>query len=230
MQNLRNNILLGLSLFYCATGLSSAATLVTFDKPNLVVVLDERGTYGYYAGFSIRHSAFSNTTVRHECKFMFMRWGGNRDILLRTLAHPIKDWSSAPYAEGSIRVDGNTWKIRFSDRPSGCESVSGQDDIIVPLAGPESNLKEYTARGAVFEVTKKTNVLGIRWVGFNTVVRRRLKEKFVATRKKLGVGTLVVALNRSGAYSEVEYLDLDSNKKSVGWVHSNKLLDPFPKN
>ena len=40
---------------------------------------------------------------------------------------------------------------------------------------------------------------------------------------------MVVVLTRVGAFSEVEYVDLDKGKKIRGWVHSAKLANPFPK-
>lgn len=208
--------------------MSSAATLVLFNKPNLVVVFDEKGTYGYYTGASIKPSVYSDAE-KYECTFMFMRVDGPDEVTLRTLDRPIKDWNSAAYAEGSIRVDGPMWQIRFSDRPRGCASKFDRDEIVVPPTGPGANATEYAARGAYFKVVKKTKVVGIRWVGFDTIIQRPVKGKFVSTGEKLGVGTLVVVLKNIGAFSEVQYVDLAMEKNVNVWVHSSKLSDPYPK-
>jgi hypothetical protein len=229
MLNLKNKFLAVFAIAVSCTGMSSAATLIRFDRPNLVVVFDKKNTYGYYAGYRMKKSAFADTPVSHECKFMFMRVKGLHDVSVRSLEHPIKDWDSAPYAEGLIRVDGPVWQIQFSDPQRGCESGADQDDIVVPPAFPETNLTEYATRGARFTVVKKTKVVGIRWIGSKTVLQRRAKGKFVSTDVNLGAGTLVVELQKSGACSEVEYFDAQSGKQVKGWVQSAKLGNPYPK-
>jgi hypothetical protein len=228
MLNIRNNILVALTLCLCGTGTSGAATLVSFDRPNLVVVFEKKGTYGYYTGVSIKPSEFSETE-KYECTFMFMRVKGPDEVSLRTLDRPIKDWNSAAYAEGSIRVNGPMWQIRFSDRPSGCASKFDHDQIVVPPTGPGADATEYGTRGAYFKVVKKTKAVGIRWVGFDTLIQQRIEGKFVSTGEKLGVGTLVVVLERTGAFSEVQYVNLHTGKNVKVWVHSTKLSDPYPK-
>lgn len=230
MLNIKNNIFISLALLLCAAVTAQAATRVSFDRPNLVVVYDEKGTYGFYTGFSEKRSAFSNNKiVRHECKFMFMRVNGPHEVSLRSLNHPIKDWDSAPYAEGSISVDGPHWQIRFFDRPEGCGSESSQDRIIVPPAGAGTNTPKQTAQGANFTVAGKTRAVGIRWVAVDTTIQRLAKGRFVPTGETLSVGALVVVLKKQGSHSEVDFIDVFAGKSIRGWVSSKVLTDPYPK-
>lgn len=230
MLPIKNNILIGLFLSVCCADMSSAATLLTFDRPNLVVMVDQKGTYGYYIGYADKPiSLYPDKIVRQECKLMFMKVAGMHEITVRTLTHPIKNWSTAPYAEGSINIDGPTWHIRFSDFPRGCGVGSDQDEIIVPNANPGDNLSEYAARGAYFKIVKKSNVLGIRWIGFDTLIHEQAQGKFISTGKELKLGTLVVELKKKGAYSEVQYFDVNSGKMCTAWVPSKKAIYPFPK-
>lgn len=229
MRNSKNSILIGLSGLLGGAGIVQAATLLSFDRPGLVVVYDDKGTYGYYTGESVKRSAFS-AHEKYECTFMFMRVDGLHEVSLRTLDKPIKDWDSAPYGEGFAQVEGADWKIQFSDRPSGCASDFDKDEIVVPLPGQNDNMTEYARRGAHFKLTKKSKVIGIRWVGFNAMIHRRVQDKFVSTGQKLGVGTYAVALREAGAFSEIEYVDLDKDAKVNVWLQSSKLTDPYPKN
>jgi hypothetical protein len=227
MHNLKNNALFFITVFLFLAGASRAAILVSFDKPNLIVVFDKKGTYGYYTDVSIKPSAFTDTE-RYECTFMFKRVAGPDEVSLRSLNRPIKDWDSAPYAEGSIRIDGLIWQIRFANRPRGCSGKYDHYEIVVPPGGPGLNATEYGARGAYFRVVKKTKVIGIRWVGFETFIQRKIKGKFVSTGEELGVATVVV-LHRIGAFSEIEYVDLNTGNRVRGWVQSIKLSDPYPR-
>ncbi len=160
---------------------------------------------------------------------MFMKVKGMHEITVRTLTHPIKDWDTAPYAEGSINIDGPTWHIKFSDFPRGCGLGSDQDEIIVGNANPGDNLSEYGARGAYFNIVKKSKVIGIRWIGFDTLIYEQAQGKFISTGIELKLGTLVVELKKKGTYSEVEYFDVNSGKMCTVWVPSKKAIYPFPK-
>ena len=229
MLKLKNKFLVVFAILLSSSGLSNAATRISFDRPNLVVVFDEKNTYGYYVGYRMKMGAFDDAIVSHECQFMFMRVKGEHEVTLRSLEYPIKDWDSAPYSEGSIRVDGPAWQFQFSFPPRGCESGADQDDIIVLPAPPGTNLTEYATRGGHFTVVKKTKVVGIRWVDSDTTLQRREKEKFVSTDVKLAAGNLVVELQKSGTRSEVDYFDAHSGKQVKGWIQSANLTNPFPK-
>jgi hypothetical protein len=229
MLKLRNKFLAVFAILVSCASVSNAATRISFDRPNLVVVFDEKNTYGYYVGYRMKQSAFDDAIMSHDCKFMFMRVKGEYEVSLRSLYYPIKDWDSAPYSSGSIRVDGLDWQFQFSFPPRGCRSGADQDDIIVLPAPPGTNLTEYATRGGHFTVVKKTKVVGIRWVDSDTTLQRRENGKFVSTGVKLAAGDLVVELQKSGTRSEVDYFDAHSGKQVKGWVQSTNLTNPFPK-
>ncbi|QYF95746.1 hypothetical protein KY495_11660 [Massilia sp. PAMC28688] len=206
---------------------STAATLITFDRPNLVVVLDQGEMRGFYTGNTTKPSAASGSD-NIECTFMFMKVKGQNALNVRSLDRPATNWNAAPYAEGAIMVQGPVWQLQFLDRPRGCARQYDKDEIVVPPADPGANLTHHAARGARFAAIAHSSVIGIRWVGLDTFIQRNTGGKFMSTIEKIPTGTLVVALRKSGPYTEVQHVDLKTNRKVRAWVHSTKLTDPYP--
>lgn len=202
--------------------MGGAATLISFDRPNLIVVRDSKGMYGYYTGVSGGPTSFGDIE-QYECTFLFMRVDGPDEVTVRSVNYR----NHGAYAEGSIRIDGSSWQIQFSDNPRGCSGKYSLEEILVPPGGPGLNATVYAARGAHFNVVRKTKVVGIRWVDFDTTIHRRVKSEFRSTGQTLGVGTLVVVLRTIGAFSEVEYVDLNIGTKVRTWAPSKKLVNPF---
>lgn len=122
MQNLKFSTALAISLVITATANGMAATLLIFNKPNLVFVQGKKELTGYYVGKSNHSVLFADTSVDYPCVFFIKSDNFRRSTDVRAFQQPVKNWDERPYTGGTAVSEDDGWQVQFSEIPQGCHS------------------------------------------------------------------------------------------------------------
>ena len=230
MQNLKFSTALAISLVIMATANGMAATLLIFDKPNLVFVQGKKELTGYYVGKSNHSVLFADTSVDYPCVFFIKSDDFRRSTDVRAFQHPVKNWDERPYTGGTAADEDDRWQVQFSEIPEGCHSRPDGDQFLANPAQSsndeaQSNLNE---RGSSFRIVKSERVLSIMMVMRRTSSYSESKNKFSECDLWLSPGDIVVVIKKVRRFSHVRHVSMDG-KESRFWLKSSDLRSPYPK-
>lgn len=213
---------ISISISFCA----DAATLITFDAPELVVIQDGGETTGFWGGAG---NGFS-------CKFIFNSVGPRKPSG-EFQPQPVRAFSFAGHnygygqrfkeadTAGTIYVDGDQWALQLEDEPPGCGSGSGS--FVSPPVFPDGKL------GPRYVVSGSMPAVGIRIVSEKTDLYDKVGDTYRKRKAYLVNGDMVVILSDGTDYSRIRYVNplysaSTYTKPVIAWVRKKNLTDPFP--